>query len=152
MKLTAAIQLACEAHDGQKDKLGAPYIRHCLRVMEELAPDEEAMVVGVLHDVLEDTNTLLPPDDFTWSQWHALRLLTRDGESYEDYIARICEDQTAAGKLARNVKRGDLADNLDFRRMERVAEPRRTLLRGRYKAALDAIQAARKRRDLAAAA
>ena len=52
--LERAIQIAVQAHTGQTDKAGAPYILHLLRVMLQLQAETE-MVTGVLHDVLEDT-------------------------------------------------------------------------------------------------
>lgn len=134
MNLEAAIVLAAQAHAGQTDQQNAPYIRHCLRVMERLAPDVNAMVVGVLHDLLEDTEATLTPDDLSYDQWHALQLLTkRDGESYEDYIVRLCGPIQPPGRLARRVKLADLADNLA--RNHRLRDPKRSLLRARYEAA-----------------
>jgi len=64
--LEDAIAFAVEAHHGQKDKNGQPYILHPLRVMLRLESERER-IVGVLHDVIEDTPTTL--DD----------LLARDG-------------------------------------------------------------------------
>lgn len=51
--LGRAIEIAVEAHAGQVDKAGAPYILHPLRVMLSL-DGEEDRIVGVLHDVIED--------------------------------------------------------------------------------------------------
>jgi (p)ppGpp synthase/HD superfamily hydrolase len=51
--LQRAIAIATEAHEGQLDKAGAPYVTHPLRVMAALETIEEKMV-GVLHDVVED--------------------------------------------------------------------------------------------------
>ena len=53
--LEQAITLAVEAHRGQVDKNGAPYILHPLRVMFRLEHDLDRMV-GILHDVVEDTD------------------------------------------------------------------------------------------------
>ena len=50
--LERAIAIAAQAHAGQLDKGGAPYILHPLRVMQRQA-SEEAQVVGVLHDLIE---------------------------------------------------------------------------------------------------
>src|SRR5690242_11283204 len=49
-----ALELAVEAHRHQTDKAGEPYAWHVIRVGASLLPDEEAAVVGLLHDVLED--------------------------------------------------------------------------------------------------
>jgi len=52
--LETAIRIAVEAHAGQKDRNGQPYILHPLRVMAQvLTPDEK--IVAILHDVIEDT-------------------------------------------------------------------------------------------------
>jgi len=52
--LEDAIRLAVEAHHGQRDRNGQPYILHPLRVMFRLGTDKER-AVAVLHDVVEDT-------------------------------------------------------------------------------------------------
>jgi (p)ppGpp synthase/HD superfamily hydrolase len=52
--LDDAIALARQAHEGQVDKSGAPYIGHPLRVMARVSGDHQRMV-AVLHDVVEDT-------------------------------------------------------------------------------------------------
>ena len=51
MNLEKAIKIALEAHIGQVDKGGNPYILHPLRVMLSLNSEEER-IVGVLHDVV----------------------------------------------------------------------------------------------------
>ena len=51
--LERAIAIAAEAHTGQVDKAGAPYVLHPLRMMLRLASNEER-IVAVLHDVCED--------------------------------------------------------------------------------------------------
>ena len=53
MNLEKAIKIAVEAHTGQVDKGGNPYILHPLRVMLSRNTEEER-IVGVLHDVVED--------------------------------------------------------------------------------------------------
>jgi (p)ppGpp synthase/HD superfamily hydrolase len=54
-----ALDLAFSAHKDQKRKIsGAPYIVHILDVMNFLIEenaDEEVVVAGILHDILEDT-------------------------------------------------------------------------------------------------
>lgn len=53
--LERAIEIARQAHVGQVDKGGADYIGHPLRVME-MGRTEEEKIVGVLHDVVEDSD------------------------------------------------------------------------------------------------
>jgi (p)ppGpp synthase/HD superfamily hydrolase len=52
--LEIAISIAAQAHAGQLDKAGAPFILHPLRVMLRVDGDEERMA-AVLHDVVEDS-------------------------------------------------------------------------------------------------
>ena len=53
-----AISIAAHAHKGQKDKAGAPYLLHPLRMMLRM-DSEAAMMAAVLHDVVEDTDWTL---------------------------------------------------------------------------------------------
>ena len=53
--LERAIEIATEAHLGQFDKSGHEYIGHPLRVME-MGVTEEEKIVGILHDLVEDTD------------------------------------------------------------------------------------------------
>jgi (p)ppGpp synthase/HD superfamily hydrolase len=116
--LEKAIQIAVQAHHGQKDKYGDPYILHPLRMMCSLE-DENARVVAVLHDVVEDTDWSfddLKKEGFGAEILDALDCVTRrDEESYEDFVNR-----SASNPLARRVKLADLKDNMDVRRMREV--------------------------------
>ena len=113
--LEKAIALAVNVHQGQTDRAGAPYILHPLRVMFRLQGDVE-QIVGVLHDVVEDSETTF--DDlrrmgFSEAVITALDAVTRrDDETYEVFVER-----SAAQPLARRVKLADLADNMDVRRL-----------------------------------
>ncbi len=49
-----AIKIAVDAHMGQKDKVGAPYILHPLRVMADVEGEAEK-IVAILHVVVEDS-------------------------------------------------------------------------------------------------
>ena len=52
--LAKAINLAMQAHAGQTDKASMPYIGHVMRVMQAGRTIDEK-IVGVLHDIVEDT-------------------------------------------------------------------------------------------------
>lgn len=115
--LEKAIAIAVEAHKGQIDKAGKPYILHPLRVMLA-GKTEEEMICGVLHDVIEDTAVsldMLRLEGFSEPVLHALDLVSRrNGETYEAFIDRITEDD-----LAIRVKLNDLKDNMN---RERICE------------------------------
>lgn len=118
--LEKAIALAATAHQGQKDKAGAPYILHPLRIMLRM-DSELAMMVAVLHDVVEDTSITLKDlrdMDFPETVVAAVDSLTRrPEESYEAFIERV-----KLNSLARKVKLADLEDNMDLRRLQHVTD------------------------------
>jgi (p)ppGpp synthase/HD superfamily hydrolase len=116
--LERAIQIAVEAHRGQKDKAGAPYILHPLRVMLSFDTETE-MIVAVLHDVIEDsswTASRLRAEGFSEEIVEAVECVTTvEGEPYEDFV-----DRAKSNPIARRVKIADLEDNMDVRR---IADP-----------------------------
>lgn len=113
--LERAIAIACEAHKGQVDKGGQPYILHCLRVMMQMRTEEER-IVAVLHDVLEDNEWAfgeIVHNSFSITILDALNSISRKAnESYNDYIGRVSKNE-----LARVVKIADLHDNMDIDRL-----------------------------------
>jgi (p)ppGpp synthase/HD superfamily hydrolase len=118
--LEKAISIAANAHSDQKDKAGKPYILHPIRVMLKLNSEEE-MIIGVLHDVIEDTN--ITSDDLLLSGFsinivNTLICLSRDKkQSYDSYIDNICTN-----KLACKVKLADLEDNMNINRIPNPTE------------------------------
>ncbi len=118
--LERAIEIAAEAHRGQHDKAGNDYIGHPLRVMAAGRTTEE-MIVGVLHDVVEDSDwTLegLAAEGFAPGVIAALRCLTHDPKvPYDLYIDRI-----KGNPLAVAVKLNDLTDNMDIRRLPYLSD------------------------------
>lgn len=119
--LSLAIQIATEAHDGQTDRGGAPYILHPLRVMLSVQGDRER-IAAVLHDVAEDCPewplTRLRSYPFSGGVLDALDALTRRrGEDYFAFINRCALDPTA-----RIVKLADLKDNQDITRLKNPTE------------------------------
>lgn len=138
--LAEAIKLAVLAHDGTTQFDGTPYILHPLRMMLSLRGDEEAMIVAVLHDVVEDTPTTL--DDLRAAGFapHLVtavdHLTRREDETYEAFIERI-----KPHPLARKVKFADLRDNMDVLRLPEIRESDLERLR-RYRAAWDVLLAA----------
>jgi (p)ppGpp synthase/HD superfamily hydrolase len=116
--LERAIAIAAEAHAGQVDKAGAPYILHPLRVMLSVSTDEER-IVAVLHDVVEDGGISLEDlrrEGFSEALLRGIDAVTRRrGESYDATVERAGMDP-----LGRTVKLADLRDNAD---LSRIAEP-----------------------------
>lgn len=130
--LEDAIALAVEAHRGQRDKAGQPYILHPLRLMMRLETEEER-TVAILHDVVEDTPWTLErlrDSGYPETVLRALEGLTRrEHETYEAFIERLRPDA-----LARRVKLADLEDNMDVRRLTAVT-PKDAERLARYRAA-----------------
>jgi (p)ppGpp synthase/HD superfamily hydrolase len=118
--LERALQIAVQAHAGQKDKSGAAYIFHPIRVMMRCT-STEAQIVGLLHDVVEDTPVTfeeLEGEGFSKTVMEALRLLTHDSKvPYEGYIREI-----KTNAIATEAKLADLQDNMDLRRLQEVDE------------------------------
>lgn len=113
--LERAILIAAQAHLGQRDKAGAPYILHPLRMMMRME-SEAAMIAAVLHDVVEDSDWTLERlrgEGFSEEVLQAVDCLTnRDGETYDEFIARV-----RASAIARQVKIADLEDNMNVKRI-----------------------------------
>jgi (p)ppGpp synthase/HD superfamily hydrolase len=111
-RIQRAIGFATAAHEGQVDRSGAPYILHPLRVAFSLvgvAP-EAGVIAALLHDVVEDTEMTLDDIDKVFGTYVAEivdALTRRDGESYDDFIARVQEHPVAT-----IVKIADIRDNL----------------------------------------
>lgn len=118
--LEETLELALKAHRGQRDKSGAPYILHPLRLMLKMHTDEER-IVALLHDVVEDSPYTLDnlremgyPDVVL----NAVDCLTKhNGEAYMVAMQRI-----KPNALARRVKLADLEDNMDIRRLPNITE------------------------------
>ena len=119
--LQRAIEIATEAHKGQFDKSGKDYIGHPLRVME-MGRTEDEKIVGVLHDVIEDTDWTfekLAEEGFSQEVLSALRCVTKlsENENYDDFIDRVKKNP-----LAVVVKINDLTDNMDIRRLPYLSD------------------------------
>lgn len=119
--LERAIEIATKAHQGQFDKAGRDYIGHPLRVME-MGKAEEEKIVGVLHDVIEDTDWTfekLAEEGFSQEIISALRCVTKlsENENYDDFIDRVKKNPLAVA-----VKINDLTDNMDIRRLPYLSD------------------------------
>lgn len=120
--IDVALRIANEAHAGQTDKSGKPYIIHVLGVYHGVLASGGSLTaccVALLHDVVEDSDYGL---DMIWNDLiphatageiaeiiQALDYMTkREGESYfESYLPRICRDPIAV-----TVKLADVRNNV----------------------------------------
>ena len=134
--LSKAIIIATKAHQGQVDKGGDDYILHPIRVMTKLDTEEER-IVGVLHDIIEDTDVTfedLKVEGFSTEVISALEHLTRGkNEKYFDYIERI-----KMNSMAKKVKLVDLEDNMDISRIQNPTKKDYDRLK-KYKKAKDRL-------------
>lgn len=120
--LDKMLNIAVNAHHGQFDKGGNPYILHPLKVMHYLkSDDEELMCMALGHDVIEDT-------DITYVDLRAagiservikgLKCLTKQrGQTYGEYKEAVFSSYDAM-----RVKMADLRHNTDIRRLKGVTE------------------------------
>jgi (p)ppGpp synthase/HD superfamily hydrolase len=120
--LSAAILLATNAHAGQYDKAGQPYILHALKVLHYTkSTDEELQCIAVLHDVVEDC-------DVSWEDLvragmsdrvirGVMALTKQRGQSYDEYKSLVF-----ANVDAMRVKLADLRHNSDIRRLKGISE------------------------------
>ena len=109
-----AMQIAYQAHHGQVDKSGLPYIFHPYHLAEQME-DEYTTCIALLHDVMEDTDVTREElaAEFPREIMEALDLLTHeDGVPYFEYVEKI-----KANPLARTVKLADLTHNTDKTRL-----------------------------------
>lgn len=100
-KLDDAILFAAEKHTGQKRKIsGVPFIVHPVRVAAQLLRwncAEDLAVAGILHDVLEDTDTTI----------HELQ------KQFGDYISSIVKSVSEPDKSNRwEDRKQALLDNI----------------------------------------
>ncbi|MEG1254591.1 hypothetical protein [Clostridium sp.] len=136
--LEKAISIAVKAHENQKDKSGTPYILHPLHVMMKMKTEEEK-IVGVLHDVVEDTAYTLESlknEGFSYEIIEAIDCLTkRKDEDYLNYINKV-----ASNTIATKVKIQDLEHNMDLKRLNDIKEEDILRIVNNYKPAWDKLK------------
>ena len=112
-----SIEIALEAHHGQKDKSDLPYIIHHLRVMLGMHTLEE-MIIAVLHDVLEDSKInedYLIAKGISRNSIKTLKLLTKSNGDYSNYIKNLKSDPVAV-----KIKEADIIDNMNITRPKTI--------------------------------
>ena len=128
--LSKAILIATQAHAGQFDKGGKPYILHPLTVLHKVGQvSEEVQCIAVLHDVIEDCTgkiihidghqvtisfAMLAEQGMTVGVVEGVRALTKmPGQTYEEYQHAVLSNHSSM-----LVKLEDLRTNSDLRRMK----------------------------------
>ena len=115
-----AMQIAYQAHHGQTDKCGCPYVFHPFHLAEQMQ-DEYTVCAALLHDVVEDTDMTIEQlaEEFPEPIIEAIKLLThQDGVDYFEYVRAL-----KGNPIAKAVKLADLAHNSDRERCKLVGEP-----------------------------
>jgi (p)ppGpp synthase/HD superfamily hydrolase len=120
--LGTMLVIVTNAHSGQFDRGGAPYILHPLKVMHYLkSDDEELMCMALGHDVIEDTEVTyrdLRDAGISERVIAGIRALTKlPGQTYDEYKTGVF-----ASEDAMRVKMADLRHNTDIRRLKGVTE------------------------------
>lgn len=138
--LERAIEIAAEAHAGQLDKTGTPYIAHPMRIMARFLREghEKYAIIAALHDVVEDSDWTLErlrSEGFSDEIVDAVGALTHSKR--DAYLAYV--ERAAKHPLARWVKQADLMDNINEDRLGKLPEPDRSRLRKKYSEALQLI-------------
>ena len=129
---------AAEFHRTQLDKAGEPYIRHPIRVAFEVAhmgPEYE--LVGLFHDLVEDTACTLDDIRETWGAAVAngvAAITHHQGEDYfSEYLPRVMQNPHA-----RAAKYADASDNL--KRLHQISDAdRRAKMEAKYRKVLDLL-------------
>lgn len=115
-----AMTIAYNAHHGQLDCAGVPYISHPYHLAEQMQTEEQT-AAALLHDVVEDTGVTieqLRTQGISEPVLEAVRLLTHaDDVEYMDYVAALKHNP-----IAKAVKLADLAHNSDVTRLDSVSE------------------------------
>lgn len=140
-KLTnKAMRIAYDAHHGQLDCNGVPYIFHPFHVAEQMN-DEISVCVALLHDVVEDTSLTVEElsREFPEEVVQAVSLLTHDKSvDYFDYLQQIKRNP-----YARNVKIADVLHNSDQSRItdtDAVSEEKKISWKQKYAIALQILR------------
>ena len=133
-QLTAkAMKIAYEAHHGQVDKGGIPYIFHPYHLAEAME-DEISCCAALLHDVVEDTHITLEDlaKEFPDEVIRILKLLTHPKEvPYLEYVRAIRSHPVAV-----KIKLADIAHNSDQSRCPNLTEAQLAYFQEKYAAAL----------------
>lgn len=98
-RITRAYDFGAKAHEGQFRKSGEPYFIHPAEVsliLAELEMDDDTLIAGLLHDVIEDT-------EYSYQQI---------GEMFGESVAYLVDGVTKLGKIHYETKEEREAENL----------------------------------------
>jgi len=122
--ISRALKICVLAHKTQLDKAGELYSFHPIRVSLLLKTKKEK-IVGLLHDVVEDTNWTvkkLSKEGFSADILDAIDAISRrEGETVMRYYNRIKENE-----LATIIKIADLTDNSSLERYDMLPQKKHT--------------------------
>lgn len=127
-----AVNIAYNAHMGQYDRFGMPYVFHPIHLAESMDTEEEC-ICAILHDVVEDTSITFEQleKEFSKGVIEALKLLTHDKKvPYNEYIIRLKDNP-----IAKKVKLADLKYNSDITRLNYLT-PKDIIRNKKYKKAI----------------
>lgn len=122
LTIVRAQKFARRKHKNQARKItGKHYITHPIRVSQRVQTGLQ-MVIALLHDTLEDTNTKYEEieEEFGEEIAKKVKILThpKDGsETYMEYIERVKKDEDC-----KTVKIADICDNLNDNPSQRMIE------------------------------
>ena len=101
------LEIATEAHKGQTRWNGTVYINHPIAVASKFK-NERLKCIAVLHDVIEDSDydrQLLSAKGIRGDITAVVEVLSKQkGESYKDFILRICENEDAVKVKVEDIK------------------------------------------------
>lgn len=134
--------IAKEAHQGQYDKAGEPYIGHCLEVAGAMTEPDLA-AAAFIHDIFEDTKYTqtdlikygISPDIVNLADI----LTRREDETYKEYIERVGKDPKA-----RKIKIADLLHNMKLDRLSSITDRDIERVEKRYQPAYEYLVALEK--------
>lgn len=127
-----AVNIAYNAHMGQSDRFGMPYVFHPIHLAESMDTEEEC-ICAILHDVVEDTSITFEQleKEFSKGVIEALKLLTHDKKvPYNEYIIKLKDNP-----IAKKVKLADLKHNSDITRLNYLS-PKDIIRNKKYKKAI----------------
>lgn len=139
VNLEKAIVIAVNAHIGQLDKGGAPYILHPMRVMMRMETIS-GKIIALFHDIVEDTHISIEDlrnEGFSDAVLDGVDCITkRNNEKYSDYIERVI-----GNPLSAECKLEDMRDNSNIYRILKVKKAHIRMITKYHKATIKILEA-----------